>query len=98
MVGGLGPDDAVLVVAIATVERAGELVAGAVALPARGITYATGSVRPVPGDDRPAGSPIRLAVSRSRPPAIVDALAGHLEAKLVPMGSARGSRRCRSGR
>jgi 3'(2'), 5'-bisphosphate nucleotidase len=60
---------------------AGELVAGAVALPARGITLATDVPPVVP--PRPDG-PLRVAVSRSRPPAIV---AG-LDAELVPMGSA----------
>lgn len=63
----------------------GDLVAGAVALPARGITYDTGTVVAVP--DRPEG-PLRLAVSRSRPPAFIDALAQHLDVSLVPMGSA----------
>jgi 3'(2'), 5'-bisphosphate nucleotidase len=63
----------------------GELVAGAVALPARGRTFATDA--PVA---RPVGTPerIRLAVSRSRPPAFVSALAERLDAELVPMGSA----------
>ena len=63
----------------------GELVAGAVALPARGVTYATDQPHP-----RPTGTPdrIRLAVSRSRPPAFVTALAQTLDAELVPMGSA----------
>lgn len=63
----------------------GDLVAGAVALPARGITYDTGTLASVPG--RPRGS-IRLAVSRSRPPAFLDALAQHLDLSLVAMGSA----------
>ena len=63
----------------------GVLVAGAVALPARGVTFATDDPAP-----RPTGTPerIRLAVSRSRPPAFVTALAEHLDAELVPMGSA----------
>jgi 3'(2'), 5'-bisphosphate nucleotidase len=63
----------------------GDLTAGAVARPAAGTTYAT--------DDppkAPTGEPqrIRLAVSRSRPPAFVTALADRLGAELVPMGSA----------
>lgn len=63
----------------------GELVAGAVAIPARGVTYDTGTPITVP--ERPAG-PLRLAVSRSRPPAFIDTLAEHLDVSLVPMGSA----------
>ncbi|MGN6302623.1 MAG: 3'(2'),5'-bisphosphate nucleotidase CysQ [Angustibacter sp.] len=63
----------------------GALVAGAVALPARGVTYATDAPAA-----RPTGTPerIRLAVSRSRPPAFVTELADHLGAELVPLGSA----------
>jgi len=63
----------------------GELVAGAVALPAAGLTLGTGGGHPVPAR---AGGPVRLAVSRSRPPALVQALAARLGARLVPMGSA----------
>jgi 3'(2'), 5'-bisphosphate nucleotidase len=63
---------------------AGELVAGAVALPARGVTLATDSPPAVP---RTSGRP-RLAVSRTRPPAFVAGLAATLGAELVPMGSA----------
>jgi 3'(2'), 5'-bisphosphate nucleotidase len=63
----------------------GSLVAGAVALPARGMTLATDAPPVVP----PRGDgPLRLAVSRSRPPALVDVLATTLGAELVPMGSA----------
>jgi 3'(2'), 5'-bisphosphate nucleotidase len=69
----------------------GELVAGAVALPARGVTLATDEPPAAParpdGPDGPDG-PVRLAVSRSRPPAFVAALAAELGAELVPMGSA----------
>ena len=63
----------------------GELVAGAVAQPALGETFSTGrpSVVPPRTSDRP-----RIAVSRSRPPAFVEALAAELDAELVPMGSA----------
>jgi 3'(2'), 5'-bisphosphate nucleotidase len=63
----------------------GELVAGAVALPAEGVTLTTGRPPVVPA--RPDG-PLRLAVSRSRPPALVQDLAARLGADLVPMGSA----------
>lgn len=63
----------------------GELVAGAVAQPALGETFNTGNPPVVPPrtSERP-----RIAVSRSRPPAFVEALAEELGAELVPMGSA----------
>lgn len=63
----------------------GELVAGAVGQPALGETFHTGRPPVVPprSSERP-----RIAVSRSRPPAFVAALAEHLDAELVPMGSA----------
>ena len=63
----------------------GELTAGAVALPAERATVCTAEAPDLP--DRAAG-PVRLAVSRSRPPAVVEVLAGQLGAELVPMGSA----------
>ena len=63
----------------------GALTEAAVALPARGLT--AGTDRPPVVPDRVDG-PIRLAVSRSRPPALVGALTGRLGAELVPMGSA----------
>jgi 3'(2'), 5'-bisphosphate nucleotidase len=62
----------------------GELTAGAVALPARDVVYDTGQPPVVPA----RSGPIRLAVSRSRPPEFVTALAEKLDAVLVPMGSA----------
>ena len=62
----------------------GDLAAGAVAIPAEGLTLDTASPLPRP---QPADR-IRLAVSRSRPPAFVAALAEILDAELVPMGSA----------
>jgi 3'(2'), 5'-bisphosphate nucleotidase len=63
----------------------GDLVAGAVAQPALGETFNTGqpSVVPPSTSARP-----RIAVSRSRPPEFVHALAEELDAELVPMGSA----------
>lgn len=63
----------------------GRLAAGAVALPARAVTYGTDAPPVVPGR-RPG--PMRVAVSRSRPPAFVLDLAERLGALLVPMGSA----------
>ena len=62
----------------------GALVAGAVALPAQGVTLDSGSPPPLPA----AGDPLRLVVSRTRPPELVTALAERLGAELVPMGSA----------
>ena len=59
-------------------------VAGAVALPARGLVLSSGSPRAVPP---PAGR-TRLVVSRTRPPASSAVLADALGAELVPMGSA----------
>ena len=62
----------------------GDLAAGAVAIPAEGLVLDT--VHPLP---RPAAADrLRLAVSRTRPPAFVTALAELLDAELVPMGSA----------
>lgn len=63
----------------------GELTAGAVARPAMGSTLSTADPMPVPAfGDRP----LRIAVSRSRPPGFVERLAERLGAELVPMGSA----------
>jgi 3'(2'), 5'-bisphosphate nucleotidase len=63
----------------------GELVAGAVAQPGLGQTFHTGEppVLPPSSSARP-----RLVVSRTRPPAFVEALAEHIGGELVPMGSA----------
>ncbi|WP_370290961.1 3'(2'),5'-bisphosphate nucleotidase CysQ [Nocardioides sp.] len=65
--------------------QSGDLVAGAVAQPALGETFSTDPAPQVPASSstRP-----RIAVSRSRPPAFVEALAAALDAELVPMGSA----------
>jgi 3'(2'), 5'-bisphosphate nucleotidase len=63
----------------------GELTAGAVAQPALGETFNTGHPPVVP--PRTSARP-RIAVSRTRPPAFVEALAAELDAELVPMGSA----------
>ncbi|PQM50731.1 3'(2'),5'-bisphosphate nucleotidase CysQ, partial [Mycolicibacter virginiensis] len=53
-------------------------------LPARGSTLATPTVAAPPAY---AGAP-RIAVSRSRPPAIAEAVRERLDGVLVPMGSA----------
>lgn len=62
----------------------GELVAGAVALPAQGITLATPVVA-APSD--PPASP-RIVVSRTRPPAIALVVQQELAGVLIEMGSA----------
>jgi 3'(2'), 5'-bisphosphate nucleotidase len=63
----------------------GELTAAAVALPALGEVHVTGPAPVVP----PAvGGRVRIAVSRSRPPAEADVVAAALDADLVPLGSA----------
>ena len=63
----------------------GDLVAGAVAQPGLGETFHTGRPPSVPPAS--AARP-RLVVSRTRPPAFVEGLTRHLDAELVPMGSA----------
>jgi 3'(2'), 5'-bisphosphate nucleotidase len=63
----------------------GDLVAGAVSLPAAGIAYGTEVPSVVPAFH---GGALRLAVSRTRPPAFVAEVAAELGAELVPMGSA----------
>jgi 3'(2'), 5'-bisphosphate nucleotidase len=69
----------------ATDGSAGDLVAGAVAQPGLGTTFHTGEPPVVPP---PTAARPRIAVSRTRPPAFVEALARELDAELVPMGSA----------
>jgi len=64
---------------------AGELVAGAVAQPGLGTTFHTGE--PPTVTERTSDRP-RIAVSRTRPPAFVEAMAAEIGADLVPMGSA----------
>jgi 3'(2'), 5'-bisphosphate nucleotidase len=64
--------------------QAGELVAGAVALPAQGVTLATPDPPPPP---EPTDKP-RIIVSRTRPPAIALQVRDHLNGTLVEMGSA----------
>jgi 3'(2'), 5'-bisphosphate nucleotidase len=59
--------------------------AGAVALPAQGLTLAT---RPAPVLPPPHGGPPRVVVSRSRPPVEAERIAAALGGVLVPLGSA----------
>ena len=77
----LGRDDWAVHVAL---WQAGELVAGAVALPAQGITLVT------PGVASPPAAPQvpRIVVSRTRPPAVALAVRDALHGTLVEMGSA----------
>jgi 3'(2'), 5'-bisphosphate nucleotidase len=77
----LGRDDWAVHVAL---WRSGELIAGAVALPAQGITLATPTV---PGRPSAPDEP-RVVVSRTRPPAIALAVRDALGGVLVEMGSA----------
>ena len=64
--------------------ESGRLTAGAVALPGLGLVIDTESEPPkLHHPER-----IRLAVSRSRPPELVEFIADRLGAELVPMGSA----------
>lgn len=62
----------------------GELIAGAVALPAQGVTLATPAV---PAPPEPPDTP-RILVSRTRPPAVAQQVADRLHGTLVEMGSA----------
>jgi 3'(2'), 5'-bisphosphate nucleotidase len=64
--------------------KAGELVAGAVALPAQGLTLATPNVASPP----PYSGPPRIVVSRTRPPAVALRVCERLGGTLVAMGSA----------
>ncbi|MEZ0355195.1 3'(2'),5'-bisphosphate nucleotidase CysQ [Mycobacterium sp. SA01] len=62
----------------------GELIAGAVALPAQGVTLATPAVSPPPA----APTAPRIVVSRTRPPAVALQVRDALGGVLVEMGSA----------
>jgi 3'(2'), 5'-bisphosphate nucleotidase len=62
----------------------GELIAGAVALPAQGVTLATPDVLAPP----PAPAVPRIVVSRTRPPAVALRVQNELSGDLVEMGSA----------
>jgi 3'(2'), 5'-bisphosphate nucleotidase len=64
---------------------AGELSAAAVALPGVDAVLSTDPPPAVPARD---GGPLRIAVSRTRPPAEAGAAARALGAEIVPMGSA----------
>ena len=75
---------------------AGELTAAAVALPALGEVLVTD---PAPGACPLRSGPSRIAVSRTRPPAVADGRRRALGAELVPLGLGRlQGRRRRPGR
>ncbi len=63
----------------------GDLVAGAVALPALGVTFDTALPPPMAA---PSGRPPRMMVSRTRPPPLAVHVAACLGAETVPLGSA----------
>lgn len=65
----------------------GDLVAGAVALPALGSTLSTVDPPWLP-EERPAGQRLRITTSRTRPPDFVQRMGTALGAEIIPMGSA----------
>jgi len=65
----------------------GALTAGAVALPAQGQVLATTAPPVVPPVNGSEG-PLRVVVSRTRPPAFLERLSGEMSVTLLPLGSA----------
>ena len=65
----------------------GDLIAGAVALPAQGMVLSTAEPSAPRPEDAASGR-IRIVVSRSRPPSFVRDISGLINAELVPLGSA----------
>jgi 3'(2'), 5'-bisphosphate nucleotidase len=61
---------------------------GAVALPGLGAVLATGAGSPAAGLAPPSPGPVRIVVSRTRPPAEAERVATRLGGELIPMGSA----------
>jgi 3'(2'), 5'-bisphosphate nucleotidase len=79
---GEGRDDWAVHVALLCEDQ---LAAGAVALPALGVTRATNSdFGPPPAEP----APVRIVVSRSRPPAMADHVARRVGGEIVTLGSA----------
>jgi 3'(2'), 5'-bisphosphate nucleotidase len=66
--------------------EAGELTAGAVALPAQDQVLSTAD--PVASPPAPLAGTLRLVVSRTRPPDFIARLADKIGAEVVPLGSA----------
>lgn len=64
----------------------GDVIAGAVALPARGRVLSTAAPVPSAGDES-AGRPLRMVVSRTRASQLVRDVAARIGAELVPCGS-----------
>jgi len=64
---------------------AGQPTAGAVALPAQGVTLSTADIPVVPANST---GKLRFVASRTRPGPSADILTEHLDAEMVPMGSA----------
>ena len=77
-----GREDWAVHVALVVDEQA---VAGAVALPTRGVVLSTGAPPTLPPPER---RPPRVVVSRTRPPDFAEAFAEALDGELVPLGSA----------
>jgi 3'(2'), 5'-bisphosphate nucleotidase len=79
---------------IALWQRGRGLTDAAVALPARGVVHTTGAGDAASALDSSIAEilegtrPLRLAVSRSRPPRVVDLMAEEAGVEVVPMGSA----------
>jgi 3'(2'), 5'-bisphosphate nucleotidase len=67
---------------------AGRLAAGAIALPARGLVFSTDTPPAAPPEVQARGTRLRIAYSRTRPPAFLEQVAADLDALLVPLGSA----------
>jgi 3'(2'), 5'-bisphosphate nucleotidase len=65
----------------------GALSAGAVALPAEDRVLSTAGPPPAP-EPPPPGLPLRVVVSRTRPPALLEELSQLIDLSLVPLGSA----------
>lgn len=71
---------------VALWERGAGLTAGAVALPAQEAVLSTASEVPPPLAE--VADPVRIVVSRSRPPTFVTEISRKMRADLVPLGSA----------
>lgn len=83
---GEGRGDWAVHVALWTRDTEGDrLSAGAVSLPARSMVLAADGTLRCPTVE--AEAPVRVAVSRSRPPALLQALGARVELQHVPMGS-----------
>jgi 3'(2'), 5'-bisphosphate nucleotidase len=80
-------DWAVHVALWARTAGAGDLVAGAVALPAQNHVLSTVTPMTLPGDES-AEHPLRMVVSRTRASELVKTVAARIHAELVPCGSA----------